>query len=124
MAYTNSYLEHEVLGATRVELVKILYRSAIEAIAHARRHLKNGEIRERSRQISKAWDILAELNRSLDHMQAGELARSLCELYVYLQNRLLEANAAQSDEPLAEAELLLNTLAEAWNQLPDIDCTY
>jgi len=123
MAYANAY-QHEVLGATRVELVRILYRSAIDAVAQARRHLKAGQIRERSRQITKAWDILGELARSLDQMQGGELTRSLHELYAYLQNRLLEANAEQSDDLLAEAEMLLNTLAEAWNEVPDIDCTY
>ncbi len=122
MAYANRY-ETEVLGATRVELVRILYRTAIEATIQARRHLKAGEIRERSRQITKVWEILAELNRSLDHMQAAELSRSLGELYGYMQNRLLEANSKQIDEPLAEVERLLNTLAEAWNLLPEIDAT-
>jgi flagellar protein FliS len=123
MAYAN-YFESEVLGATRIELVRALYRGAMEAIAQARRHLASGEIRERSRQITKAWQILAELTRSIDHMQGGDLGRSLVELYVYMQNRLLEANAQQSAEPLAEVERLLATLAEAWNLLPDVDCTY
>ena len=124
MAYANSYLESEVLGATRIELVRILYRSAIETTVQARRHLAAGEIRERWRSISKAWDILGELTRSLDHMQGGELSRSLGELYVYMQNRLLEANSKQIDEPLADVEKLLNTLSEAWSLLPDVDCTY
>ena len=124
MAYANSYLESAVLGATRVELVRILYRSAIEAVVSARRNLKAGEIRERSRQITKAWEILAELSRSLDRMQGGELSRSLGELYAYMQNRLLEANSKQSEEPLVDVERLLNTLAEAWNILPAVDCTY
>jgi flagellar protein FliS len=124
MTYANSYLETEVLAATRVELVRILYRSALEAVALARRHLAAGAIRERSRQITKAWEILAELTRSLDHMQGGELSRSLGDLYAYMQSRLIEANAEQRDAPLAEVEGLLKTLAEAWNMLPDVDCSY
>jgi flagellar protein FliS len=121
MAYANSYLESEVLGATRIELVRKLYRSAIDATAQARRCLETGQIRERSRQITKAWEILAELTQSLNHMEGGELSRSLAELYAYLQNRLLEANSKQSVEPLIDVERLLNTLTEAWNQLPDIE---
>ena len=123
MAYAHTYLEGQVLGATRVELVRMLYRSALEATAQARRHLKNGQIRERARHITKTWEILAELIRTLDHMQGGELSRALGELYVYMQNRLIEANSAQSDEPLADVEKILTTLAEAWNLLPDVDCT-
>src|SRR5579885_1541308 len=123
MAYANSYLEDTIHGATRIELVRILYRSAIEAVIQARRHLKNGEIRERSRQI-KAWEILAELTRSLDHAQGGGLSRALSELYTYMQSRLLEANARQADAPLADVEKLLATLAEAWNLLPELENTY
>jgi flagellar protein FliS len=123
MAYAN-YLESEILSATRIELVRALYRGAVDATVQARRHVTNGNIRERSRQITKAWEILAELARSLDHAHGGELSRSLVELYVYMQNRLLAANANQSQEPLAEVERLLTTLAEAWNLLPAVDYAY
>ena len=124
MAYADSYLESKVLGATRVELVRILYRSAIESVGQARQHMQRGDVRARWRHITKAWDILAELNRAIDHMQGGELSRSLSELYAYMQHRLIEANTRQSEDPLVEVERLLHTLAEAWNLLPDVDCTY
>ena len=66
-------------------------------------------------QITKAWEILQELSRSLDHTRGGELSRNLACLYSYIQQRLLDANAGQIDEPLAEAEKLLATLSEAWD---------
>src|SRR5712692_2636724 len=108
------YLEAEVLGADPVTLINLLYRGALEAVGAARRHLAAGKIPERSRQITKAWEIVQELARSLDHVHGGEVSRSLAELYAYVQQRLLEANARQADEPLAEAEQLLTTLSEAW----------
>src|SRR5712692_6358376 len=108
------YLEAEVLGADPVKLVNLLYRGALEAVAAARRHLAAGKISERSRQITKAWEIVQELARSLDHAHGGEVSRSLAELYAYIQQRLLEANTRQADKPLAEAEKLLTTLSEAW----------
>ncbi len=119
MAYTNHdrYLETEVLNADPVKLVGMLYRGAIEAIGAARRHLAGGEIRERSRQIMKAWEIVGELARSLDHARGGEISRSLHGLYTYLQRQLLDANRDQMDAPLAEVEQLLNTLHEAWATL-------
>lgn len=116
MAYTHydQYLESEVLSADPLKLVNLLYRAAIDAVRAARRHLAAGEIRERSRKVVKAWEIVHELRRSLDEQRGGEIGRSLRELYVYMQGRLLEANARQMDAPLAEVERLLSTLSEGW----------
>lgn len=111
------YLESEVLSADPVKLVSMLYRGAMEAVVAARRHLAAGEIGARSRHIMKTWDILQELAQSLDHSHAPELSRSLAALYAYAQQRLLDANTGQIDAPLAEVELLLATMAEAWRDL-------
>jgi flagellar protein FliS len=112
------YLEAEVLGASPVKLVEILYRAAVESVAAARRHLRNGEIRERSRSITKASGIVNELMLSLDHARGGDISRGLVELYAYMQTRLIEANTRQIDPPLAEVEQLLNVLSEAWRAVP------
>ncbi len=118
MAYSNygKYLETEVFSADPVKLVCMLYRGAIDAIGAARRHLKAREIRERSRQIMRAIAILRELTRSLDP-QYPEISQPLHELYAYMQTRLLEANARQIDEPLAEVERLLSTLYDGWKDV-------
>ena len=114
-AYTNfdRYLEAEVFSADPVKLVCMLYRGAIEATSAARRHLKAGEIRLRSREILRALAILRELSRSLDP-QYTEISRPLGELYAYMQTQLLAANSKQIDAPLAEVEQLLSILLEGW----------
>ncbi|HUA84789.1 MAG TPA: flagellar export chaperone FliS [Bryobacteraceae bacterium] len=116
MAYTHydKYLESEVLTADPLKLVTMLYRAAIEAVGAARAHLAAGQIRERSRKIVKAWEIVNELRGSLDEERGGEIGRSLRQLYAYMQGRLLEANARQQDAPLAEVEQLLGTLRQGW----------
>jgi flagellar protein FliS len=129
------YLETEVLSADPVKLVCMLYRGAIEATVAARRHLKAGEIRERSREIMRVSAILRELTESLDpHYE--EISRPLRDLYSYMQKQLLAANAQQIDVPLAEVEELLSTLLEGWKSaipaaLPvspeayqSVSCTY
>ena len=131
----DTYLEAEVLGADPVKLVHMLYRGAIEAVGAARRHLAAGAIRERSRQIMRAWHILQELTQSLDHAAGGEISRSLAELYGYMQTRLMDANMRQADAPLREVESLLTSMAESWQTtlsavrpVPDaykpVSCTY
>ncbi len=110
----NSYLESKILSADAVELVQILYQSALEAIENARRSLKQGEIAARSKQIGKACAILTELTVSLDHNAGGDLSRTLSDLYDYMQRRMLEANFKQTEPPLAEVSKLLATLLEGW----------
>lgn len=111
----NHYLEARVLSASPVELVRILYGSAQRAVREARRHLAAGDVASRSREISQAVRILVELSTALDREKGGELARQLIELYDYLQRRLIDANIRQEDAPLAEVELLLATVSEAWD---------
>jgi flagellar secretion chaperone FliS len=117
-AYKNQQ-DWDILGASPLELVRALYRGAIQSVRIARTALANGEIRERSAAITKACAIVHELTVSLDRESGGEVAASLAELYVYIHRRLGEANIEQSDAPLAEAERLLGTLLEAWSQLED-----
>jgi flagellar protein FliS len=123
MAHTiyDKYREDEILNADPVQLVGLLYKGALDAVGAARRHLAAGEIRARSKQIVKAWEILHELTRSLDHAQGGDLSRNLASLYTYMQTRLMEANSAQSDTPLQEVGHLLATLQEGWRQVPSLE---
>ena len=108
------YFESEVLNADPLRLVTLLYRGAGEAIAAARAALAAGDIAGRSKQILKAREIVQELSRALDHEQGGEIARQLGELYAWIGQRLLDANAEQADGPLKESAAILATLGEAW----------
>jgi flagellar secretion chaperone FliS len=113
----NKYLEAEILSADPVKLVNLLYRGALEAVAAARAHLAAGAIRPRSKEITKAWEILHELSRSLDHTQGGDLSRNLASLYAYMQTRLMEANSLQSDDQLQEVQSLLTTVSDGWRHV-------
>ena len=114
----DAYLEERILSADPVELVRILYDAAVDAVQAARRHLAAGHIATRSTAISKAVEILAELTASLHPERAPQVSQRLAELYDYMQRRLLAANFEQADAPLAEVLQLLQTLAEAWKAVP------
>ena len=117
-AYQNSQ-DLDVLSATPMQLVRMLYVGAIGSIQSACDHLSNGDIRERSRQITKACSIIEELTLSLDKERGGQVALDLTELYVYLHKRLIAANIEQQMEPMIEVKRLLETLLEAWREVPD-----
>jgi flagellar protein FliS len=109
-----TYLENEILSASPIRLIQILYRAALDSTASARRSLRAGDIRARSRAITKAMRIVTELSSCLDREAGGELSRNLANVYGYVLKLLMESNAKQIERPLAEAEQLLSTLADAW----------
>src|SRR4051812_42677556 len=97
-----AYLESRVLSADPVELVNMLYQGCTLAVREARHFLAEGRIAERSREINTAFEILVELESSLDRKKGGDISRRLSLLYDYMRRRLLEANMQQSDPPLTE----------------------
>jgi flagellar protein FliS len=112
--WKEAYLENQVLTASPLELVRLLYRGALDYVAQARSCLKAGDIAGRSTAIDRTQAILEELRVSLDPNAAAEITRNLSALYIYMRQRLTEANLLQKDAPLAETESLLATLYDAW----------
>ena len=114
--YSN-YLEATILSADPIELIRILYRTAIDSTCDARAYLSAGKTAERSRAVSKAVAAVRELSFCLKSDAQPDLARNLAELYDYIQRRLLTANFEQSDAPLAEVAGLLENMLHAWERV-------
>ena len=112
-----TYLQANVLTAEPVELIRILHRTALESLQDARAHLAAGDIAGRSAAISKIMNIVRELSLSVNHESEPVLARTLVELYDYMQRRLLAGHLQQSEEPLLDVAGLLTTLCEAWEKV-------
>jgi len=113
------YDEHEILECEPVELVCLLYGKAIEKLSLARTLTGADQIRARNTAIARASEIVIELQSALDAEQGGEIAADLERLYEYLQQRLAAGLAERSDEALAEALQLLETLAGGWREAAD-----
>jgi len=115
----NTYEENRILSASPLELVQILYTAAKRAVQNARQHLRAGDIAARSREITKAQEILLELATSVDPSKAPDVSERLLALYDYMQAQLVEANTQQKDGPLGIVDGLLHTLQEAWSQVEE-----
>jgi flagellar protein FliS len=109
-----NYYDNEVLAASPWKLIELLYDAALDSIAAARRHLQRKDIGARALAINRALRILAELSISLNHEAGGDLSKKLGGIYRYVSRLLIEANFKQIEAPLAEAEVLISTLADAW----------
>ena len=111
------YLENQIFGAEPVELVQMLYAAAIDALRQAGQGMADGRIAERATAISKAMQIIIELQSSLDMEHGGEIAQGLAQLYIYIQERLIEANGEQKRAALDEALALMLILEEGWKEV-------
>lgn len=113
----NPYFEQTIVNADPVELIRMVYQRAISCAREAREHLRQKKIGERSAAITRAYQALAELLSALRPEVAPELCGRLHGLYCYMQQRLLDANMQQADQPLVEVIGLLKTLEEAWAEV-------
>jgi flagellar protein FliS len=111
----NPYYEQKILASDPIELIRIVYQRAILSVKEAREHLRHKKIGERSAAIVRAYKAISELLCALRPEVAPELCGRLQGLYCYMQQRLLDANMAQADKPLAEVLSLLTTLEEGWS---------
>jgi len=80
-----AHIEASVLTAEPVELVRTLYRGALDAVSDGRACAAAGDIAGRSAAVSKAVNILRELALSLNPASEPAMARNLLELYDYMQ---------------------------------------
>jgi len=112
--HQNEYISHRVLTASPMELVCILYETGIQAVDRAIEAQHSGDVIERGRAVSKAIEVLAELQASLRHDVREEYSHTLAGLYTYMRGQLMRAHAEQSLSLLREVGRLLNTLLEGW----------
>jgi flagellar protein FliS len=117
-----NYLDNEILAASPLKLIEMLYDGALDSIAAARRHMRGKDIPARTRAINKALRIVTELACCLNHEAGGDLSRKLSGIYGYVTRLLIAANTKQLEAPLAEAEGLLATLADGWKTCSPCGC--
>ena len=114
-AYRTVGVESLASTADPHQLVLMLYNGARAAVAAAKGHLQRKEIAPKGEAISKAISIIdGGLKASLDLNVGGEMAQNLWDLYVYMGQRLLQANIRNDGKALDEVALLLEQLGSAW----------
>jgi flagellar protein FliS len=108
------YLASRVSTATPMELTRMLYEGAIQAVGEALEAHRGGDILRRGNAVTKAVQILGELRFSLRREVHPQYCDTLAGLYGYLQRRLIQAHAEKSENILREVEGLVQTLLEGW----------
>lgn len=110
----STYRQTQVQSRTPLELVVMLYDGALKFMSQGREAIERKDIPARREALSRALDIIAELQNTLNIEAGGELAQRLDELYGFVNGRILMATAENRVEPIDEATRVLSALRESW----------
>lgn len=115
--YKSIELQTRIDTASPHELIELLLQGARSHIATAQGNIQRNQIKEKGEHIGKALSIVEGLKTSLNHEQGGEIAANLLKLYDYIQQLLLTANLKNDEDILAQANVLLSQVHQAWQAI-------
>ena len=118
-AYTQTNIESIVHEATPYKLIEMLFKGAKDALAQAMGAIEREDFEAKSKKISKATEIILNLQTYLDQEKGGEIAENLNELYTYMAKVLIDANRTNDLEKLREILGLLDTVANGWASMSE-----
>ena len=112
-----NYQTAEVQTADQRRLIVMLYDGAIRFLKKADAKIEAKDFEGAHNYMVRSREIVAELLASLRPEIAGDVGANLKRLYVYIFNRIVEANLLKDQAILAEVIGNLTTLREGWENI-------
>ncbi len=110
-AYNNSKL----MTASPGELTLMLYEGAIKFCNIAVVAIEHNDIQKAHTNIVKVENIIEEFRSTLDHKYP--VAEDFEKVYVYIYDRLVEANMKKEKDILEEVLRHLRTMRDTWKEV-------
>ena len=117
---TSAYIQTSVSTTSQGEVLLILYDGAIKFLGQAKERIEAKDPAGKGILISKALDILNELDSTLNPERGGKIAENLHNLYTFCNNHLLKANIRMSTEMVDEVINILSGLRSAYASIIDL----
>ncbi|MES2857503.1 MAG: flagellar export chaperone FliS [Bdellovibrionota bacterium] len=108
------YKTTSVQSASREKLLLMLYEAAIRFTKLAIQAAEEKKIADRGMYIGRAYDIILELNNTLDHKIGGDISKNLEQLYMFITDQYTQANIKGDAQHLKSALKILETLYDGW----------
>lgn len=118
MALPNAYAQYnnsKILTASPAELTLMLYDGAIKFCNIAEEAVEQKDIEKAHNNIVKVQNIIDYLRKTLDMKYA--VAQDFERIYVYLEQRLLQANLKKDKEILTEVNMHLHSVRDTWKEV-------
>jgi flagellar protein FliS len=111
------YQDTAVTTQSSGRIVVLLYEGAIKFLKMALREIESQNPEGKGVYITKAIDIIYELNTVLDMKAGGEIAQNLRSMYTFMIQHLNKANLKQDANRVKEVLGLLEELNEGWRAI-------
>ena len=112
------YQNSKILTASPAELTLMLYEGAIKFCNIAILAIEKNDIEKAHNNIMRAQRIIEEVRSTFDHKYA--VAEDFDRVYVYLLQRLLQANIKKDAEILEEVNTHLRSMRDTWKQVMEL----
>lgn len=115
--YAKCYQRTEIATADQKRLILMCYEGAIERIQKAKEEMFNKNYEEKTKNLSKAREIITELQCALDFEKGGQIAKNLDAIYSYILNRIFEGDCRNDIAAIEETLTILKGLKGAWETI-------
>lgn len=112
-----AYFQTQVTTTSQGDLLVMLYDGAIKFLNQAKERIAEKDYAQKGILISKAMDVINELDESLNNEKGGEVAENLHQLYFFCNTRLLRANMDMNPDIIDEVLKVLEGLRDAFNSI-------
>lgn len=109
------YTTNKIMTATPAEVTLMLYEGAIKFCNIAITAIEQKDIQKAHTNIMKAQRIIEEFRNTLDRKYS--VAEDFDKIYVYLLQRLFEANVKKDKDILEEVNMHLRSVRDTWKEV-------
>jgi len=118
-ANDNPYLRNAVMTARPEQLQLMLYDGAIRFASQAREAIEKREIENSFNLLTRAQNIVREMENGLRHEVSPELCSQMASLYRFVFSKLVDANVNKDVQAVDDALKALPHQRETWAILAD-----
>lgn len=117
--YASNYIETSISEATPHKLVSLLYEGALKHLTLTKIFSEKKDFEKKSEHSNKLLSIFTALKSGVDLEVGGEVSENMYNLYDYCYRKTVEASVRNDARMLDEVQEIIQTLNEAWMQMPD-----
>ena len=109
------YMRHDVMMATPMELVVMLYSGCIKRLRLAQMAIGKNDYEAANKNLQKAQDIVMELIMGLDLQY--DIAKELMTIYEYVHRQIIQINASKDAAMIGPITEIMTNLRDTWVQV-------
>jgi flagellar protein FliS len=109
------YVRHDVMMATPMELVVMLYTGCIKRLRLGQMAMEKKDYEAANSNLQKAQDIVMELIMGLDLQY--DIAKDLLKIYDFVHRQIVTANTSKDASLVDPVVDIMGSLRETWMQV-------